>query len=111
MQEMAERYFGLTPLTVDPATNTGMPVLYTPPSDVGADRVVNAVAAYETFGRADRRADHRRRFRHGDDIRRRSRRRVSISAASSARASGFLRTRCSSAQPGCRASTCGSRHQ
>lgn len=52
MQEMAERYFGITPLTVDPSTNTGMPVLYTPPSDVGADRVVNAVAAYETFGRA-----------------------------------------------------------
>ena len=54
MQEMAERYFGRTPLTVDPATNTGMPILYTPPSDVGADRVVNAVAAYETFGRAER---------------------------------------------------------
>ncbi len=54
MQEMAERYFGITPLTVDPSTNTGMPVLYTPPSDVGADRVVNAVAAYETFGRASR---------------------------------------------------------
>jgi type III pantothenate kinase len=54
MQEMAERYFGITPLTVDPSTNTGMPVLYTPPSDVGADRVVNAVAAYETFGRAGR---------------------------------------------------------
>ena len=30
-----------------------MPVLYEPPSDVGADRVVNAVAAYEAFGRAD----------------------------------------------------------
>ena len=54
MQEMAERYFGITPLTVDSSTNTGMPVLYTPPSDVGADRVVNAVAAYETFGRAGR---------------------------------------------------------
>ena len=54
IQEMAERYFGQTPMTVDPATNTGMPILYLPPSDVGADRVVNAVAAYETFGRADR---------------------------------------------------------
>ena len=51
IEEMAERYFSLTPLTVDPASNTGMPVLYTPPSDVGADRVVNGVAAYETFGR------------------------------------------------------------
>jgi type III pantothenate kinase len=51
MQEMAQRYFGQEALTVDPSTNTGMPVLYTPPSDVGADRVVNAVAAYETYGR------------------------------------------------------------
>ena len=52
MEEMAERYFGRTAMTVDPSTNTGMKVLYTPASDVGADRVVNAVAAYEMFGRA-----------------------------------------------------------
>lgn len=52
IEEMSERYFGHTPLTVDPTTNTGMPILYTPVSDVGADRVVNAVAAYEMFGRA-----------------------------------------------------------
>src|SRR5512145_2873046 len=54
MEEMAERYFGRTPMTVDPASNTGMPVRYSPPSDVGADRVVNGVAAYEAFGRAAR---------------------------------------------------------
>ncbi|HEU4939685.1 MAG TPA: type III pantothenate kinase [Vicinamibacterales bacterium] len=54
MEEMAEQYFGHTPLTVDPGTNTGMPVLYTPASDVGADRVVNGVAAYEAYGRATR---------------------------------------------------------
>jgi type III pantothenate kinase len=52
MEEMAERFFGRSPLTVDPATNTGMPVLYSPAADVGADRVVNAVAAYEVYGRA-----------------------------------------------------------
>jgi type III pantothenate kinase len=52
IEEMSERYFGRTPVTVDPTTNTGMPILYTPVSDVGADRVVNAVAAYEMFGRA-----------------------------------------------------------
>jgi type III pantothenate kinase len=51
MEEMAERYFGRTPITVDPATNTGMPVRYVPPTDVGADRVVNGVAAYEEYGR------------------------------------------------------------
>jgi type III pantothenate kinase len=52
LEEMCERYFQKRPLTVDPATNTGMPVLYKPATDVGADRVVNGVAAYETFGRA-----------------------------------------------------------
>jgi len=52
MEEMAERYFRHTPLTVDPGTNTGMPVRYSPASDVGADRVVNGVAAYEAYGRA-----------------------------------------------------------
>jgi type III pantothenate kinase len=52
MEEMSERYFQRTPLTVDPGRNSGMPVLYEPPSDVGADRVVNAVAAYEAYGRA-----------------------------------------------------------
>src|SRR5688572_11865383 len=51
VEEMCERYFDKQPLTVDPASNSGMPVLYQPPTDVGADRVVNAVAAYEYFGR------------------------------------------------------------
>jgi type III pantothenate kinase len=54
MEEMCERYFGQRTLTVDPGTNTGMPVLYTPASDVGADRVVNGVAAYELYGRSRR---------------------------------------------------------
>jgi type III pantothenate kinase len=52
MEEMCERYFEKLPVIVDPASNTGMPVLYQPASDVGADRVVNGVAAYERFGRA-----------------------------------------------------------
>lgn len=51
MEEMGDRFFGRTTLTVDPGSNSGMPVLYSPPSDVGADRVVNGVAAYETYGR------------------------------------------------------------
>lgn len=53
VEEMCERFFDKLPLTVDPASNTGMPVLYHPAADVGADRVVNAVAAYEAFGRND----------------------------------------------------------
>jgi type III pantothenate kinase len=51
MEEMAERYFHRTPVTIDPAGNTGMAVHYNPPSDVGADRVVNGVAAFELYGR------------------------------------------------------------
>ncbi len=49
--EMCRRYFSRDALVVDPATNSGMPVLYEPKTDVGADRVVNAVAAYELYGR------------------------------------------------------------
>jgi type III pantothenate kinase len=50
MEEMCERYFSRTALVVD-ATNAGMPVRYTPAGDVGADRIVNAVAAWEKYGR------------------------------------------------------------
>lgn len=49
---MAERFFGVPLLTVDPAVNTGMPILYDNPWEVGADRIVNSVAAYEKFGRS-----------------------------------------------------------
>ncbi|HSL20961.1 MAG TPA: type III pantothenate kinase [Vicinamibacterales bacterium] len=49
--EMCRRYFSLEPLIVDPSVNAGMPVLYEPKTDVGADRVVNAVAAYELYGK------------------------------------------------------------
>lgn len=47
---MAERYFGIVPLFVNWKTDTGMPVLYDSPREVGADRVVNAVAAYKKYG-------------------------------------------------------------
>ena len=50
MEEMCERYFGHTALIVD-ASNAGIPVRYTPVGDVGADRLVDAVAAWEKFGR------------------------------------------------------------
>ena len=44
---MAKRYLGLEPLVVGPGTKTGMPIRYENPREVGADRIVNAVAAYE----------------------------------------------------------------
>jgi len=47
---MARRYFGLTPLNVDSSVDTGMPLLYKHPAEIGADRIVNAVAAYQIYG-------------------------------------------------------------
>lgn len=52
MRDMAVRYFGHEPLSVDGETATGMPVRYEPAADVGADRIVNGVAAYELYGRS-----------------------------------------------------------
>ena len=40
-------YFRTSPLVVGPGIRTGMPILYDNPKEVGADRIVNAVAAYE----------------------------------------------------------------
>jgi type III pantothenate kinase len=49
MEEFSRRYFGVRPLMVGPTTKTGMPILYDNPKEVGADRIVNAVAAYEKY--------------------------------------------------------------
>ncbi len=46
LERMSTRWFGLKPLFVGPGVKTGMPILYENPREVGADRVVNAVAAY-----------------------------------------------------------------
>jgi type III pantothenate kinase len=50
MEEMCERYFGQTALLVD-ATNAGISIVYSPATDVGADRIVNAVAARDKYGK------------------------------------------------------------
>lgn len=47
LEKMAERYFRTRPLFVGPGVKTGMPILYDNPREVGADRIVNAVAAFE----------------------------------------------------------------
>src|SRR6266404_1749286 len=49
MEQLAERYFHCAPLMVGPGIKTGMPILYENPKEVGADRIVNAVAAYERY--------------------------------------------------------------
>jgi type III pantothenate kinase len=48
---MAQRYFGLTPLNVDSSVDTGMPILYKHPAEVGADRIVNSLAGYHLYSR------------------------------------------------------------
>ncbi|MBV9181415.1 MAG: type III pantothenate kinase [Acidobacteria bacterium] len=50
LRRVAERYFRQKPLFVEPGIKTGMPVLYDNPAEVGADRIVNAVAAFERYG-------------------------------------------------------------
>jgi type III pantothenate kinase len=46
LEQMGQRYFGKKPLFIGPGVKTGMPILYDDPREVGADRVVNAVAAH-----------------------------------------------------------------
>src|SRR5271154_2151666 len=46
---MAERYFQTKPLFVTPETDVGLKVLYDNPREVGADRVVNGVAAFDRY--------------------------------------------------------------
>lgn len=48
-----ERYIGVDPLVVGPHTETGMPVRYEPPQDVGADRIVAAIAAHHRYAHGD----------------------------------------------------------
>lgn len=50
LREMTERYFGFPPLVLEPGVRTGMPILYDNPKEVGADRIANAVAAYDLYG-------------------------------------------------------------
>jgi len=50
IEDTGRRYFGTEPLFVGPGVKTGMPILYENPHEVGADRIVNAVAAIERHG-------------------------------------------------------------
>lgn len=50
LYKMALDYFRVEPLFVDPKSNAGIGIDYDTPQDVGADRVVNAVAAYQKYG-------------------------------------------------------------
>lgn len=50
LEGMAVKYFSIKPLVVGPGVKTAMPIRYDNPKEVGADRIVNAIAAYELYG-------------------------------------------------------------
>jgi type III pantothenate kinase len=50
LRRVCEKYFHLQPLFVEPGIKTGMPVLVDNPAELGADRLVNAIAAFERYG-------------------------------------------------------------
>jgi len=50
LQWLAEQYFKVTPVFVDHTTHTGLTILYDDPSELGSDRLVDAVAAVEKYG-------------------------------------------------------------
>src|SRR2546422_10981964 len=50
LEEMALKYFSLTPLFLGPGVRTGMAIQYDNPQEVGADRIADSVAAFEKYG-------------------------------------------------------------
>ncbi len=50
IEKASRKYCGVEPLVVGPGVKTGMNILYDNPREVGADRIVNAVAAYHFYG-------------------------------------------------------------
>ena len=50
MRKACEMYLGVKPLFIEPGVKTGLPILTDHPSEVGADRIVNCVAAFEEYG-------------------------------------------------------------
>lgn len=49
LEPLCVKYFNVKPLIVGPGIKTGMPIFYDNPKEVGADRIVNAVAAYDKY--------------------------------------------------------------
>lgn len=50
LERMIQTYFGVTPFIVGPGVKTGISIVYDNPREVGADRIVNAVAAFNKYG-------------------------------------------------------------
>lgn len=50
LEALSRKYFGVEALVIGPGVKTGMPIVYDNPREVGADRIVNAVAAFTKYG-------------------------------------------------------------
>jgi type III pantothenate kinase len=50
LRRMCDRYLGMEPVVLGTGVKTGMPVLYDNPKEVGADRIANAVGAFDLYG-------------------------------------------------------------
>ena len=50
LRDMVARYLKFDPVIIEPGVKTGMPILYDNPKEVGADRIANAIAAYDLYG-------------------------------------------------------------
>jgi type III pantothenate kinase len=50
LRQVCERYFNLKAMFVEPGIKTGMPILVDNPAELGADRLVNGVAAFARYG-------------------------------------------------------------
>ncbi|WNF37061.1 type III pantothenate kinase [Bacillaceae bacterium IKA-2] len=50
LERMCKKYFSITPMIIGPGIKTGLNIKYDNPKEVGADRIVNAVAAIEAYG-------------------------------------------------------------
>lgn len=50
LERMCKKYFGIKPLIVGPGIKTGLNIKYENPREVGADRIVNAVAGIQDYG-------------------------------------------------------------
>ncbi len=51
LEPLCRKYFNIKPMIVGPGIKTGMPIYYDNPKEVGADRIVNAVACFHKYAR------------------------------------------------------------
>lgn len=104
LEALCEKYLRRKPLVVGPGIKTGLNLRYENPREVGADRIVNAVAAIEQYGGRSSSSTSARPRRSTA-----STPKAIIWAARSCRASAFRPRRCISGRPSCRASSWRSR--